>query len=70
MNKFLRYIDNTHSKTPLWKSNRGYMLVENIKESEEGSGNMVLEGYLKGNCIHANQLVHITGFDDYEIEKI
>lgn len=23
-----------------------------------------------GHCINANQLVHITGYDDYQIEKI
>jgi hypothetical protein len=25
---------------------------------------------LKGNCVNANQLVHVTGFDDYAIQKI
>lgn len=30
----------------------------------------MVSGFLKGNCINSNQLVHITGFDDYQIEKI
>jgi len=39
------------------------MLVENVRKSE--NGNIVLEGFLKGNCVNANQLVHITGLDDF-----
>ena len=31
---------------------------------------MVVSGFLKGNCINANQLVHVTGLDDFQIEKI
>jgi hypothetical protein len=33
-------------------------------------GNLVVSGFLKGNCINSNQLVHVTGFEDYQIEKI
>lgn len=34
------------------------------------NGNLAVSGFLKGNCVNANQLVHLTGFDDYAIEKI
>lgn len=30
----------------------------------------MVSGFVKGSCINANQLVHITGLDDYNIEKI
>ena len=33
-------------------------------------GNVMISGFVKGNCINPNQLVHITGYDDYQIEKI
>ena len=29
------------------------------------TGSVVLEGFLKGNSINANQLIHITGIDDF-----
>lgn len=45
------------------------MLIEDITE-DPTSGNLTFHGYLKGNSVFANQLVHITGFDDYEVEKI
>ena len=31
---------------------------------------MAVSGFLKGSCINANQLAHLTNFDDYAIEKI
>lgn len=29
------------------------------------TGTITFKGFLKGNCVNSNQLVHITGFDDY-----
>lgn len=45
------------------------MLVEDVT-TDPTSGNLIFHGYLKGNAVFANQLVHVTGFDDYEVEKI
>lgn len=33
-------------------------------------GKLALSGFLKGSCVNANQLAHLTNFDDYAIEKI
>ncbi len=62
--KLVRTLDTVHVNPQPWKAQRGYMLVENLKRE---NNMIVLEGFLKGNCINANQLVHLTGFDDYEI---
>jgi len=43
-------------------------LADQIESGENGS--IVVSGFVKGNCINANQLVHITGFDDFQVEKI
>lgn len=43
-------------------------MVENISKAE--NGNVTIQGFLKGNCVNANQLVHITGLDDFEVESI
>lgn len=68
MNKLIRTIDSINVQGQSWKSQRGYMLVENITKAP--NGNIVLQGFLKGNCVNANQLIHITGLDDFEIESI
>jgi hypothetical protein len=31
---------------------------------------LAVSGFLKGSCINANQLAHLTNFEDYTIEKI
>lgn len=69
LNKLLRQIDTTTPEEQPWKKERGYMLIEDIT-TDATSGNLTFHGFLKGNCVNANQLVHVTGFDDYEIEKI
>lgn len=42
------------------------MLVQNITLDEK-SDNVTFHGFLKGNCVNASQLVHVTGFEHYEI---
>jgi hypothetical protein len=46
---------------------RGYLLSEKVVYE---NGIMIVEGFLKGSAVNANQLVHITGMDDFEVEKI
>lgn len=62
-------MDTTPVAPQPWKKERGYMLAENVTLEEDPSL-VTFHGYLKGACIHANQLVHVTGFDDFEIERI
>lgn len=62
-------MDTTTVAEQPWKNERGYLLVEDIT-TDEVSGNLTFHGFLKGNSVYANQLVHVAGFDDYEIEKI
>lgn len=42
------------------------MLAEEINY-QPSTKSLEVVGFLKGNCINANQLVHITGIDDFEI---
>ena len=65
----LRRLQNTPSTQLLWRETRGYMLVDKVAYDQE-KGLTFVEGFLKGNAVHASQLVHITGIDDFEIERI
>lgn len=64
----IRTLDSTGLVLQPWKKDRGYLLADSVELDSQGK--VVVSGYLKGNCINANQLVHITGFDDYQIDKI
>jgi len=52
-----------------WRNSRGYMLSNRL-QYDAGSGVLQVEGYLRGAAISANQLMHITGHGDYQIERI
>jgi len=60
-----RTFDSCGLVNQAWKNQRGYFLADNVEQAS--NGNLIASGFLKGNCINANQLVHITGFDDFQI---
>lgn len=62
-------MDTTPIKQLPWKKDRGYMLAQDVT-LEQDPNLITFHGYLKGTCVNANQLVHVTGFDDFEIESI
>jgi hypothetical protein len=63
----LRVLDSCSLGRQSWKGQRGYLLGDQVEVVE---GRLAISGFLKGSCINANQLVHLTGFDDYAIDKI
>lgn len=66
---YLRMLQTGHPKPLTWRENRGYMLAESVTYHNM-TQSLEVTGFLKGNCVHANQLVHLTGIDDFEVEKI
>lgn len=63
-----RTLDSCSLASQPWKKERGYLLADHVQVNDKGS--VVVSGFLKGNCINANQLVHVTGLDDFQIEKV
>lgn len=63
---FLRMLQTGHPKIMTWRDNRGYLLAESV--TYDGmTKSLEVSGFLKGNCINANQIAHITGIDDFEV---
>ena len=63
-----RTLDSCGLAAQPWKQERGYLLADKVEVNEDGQ--VVVCGFLKGNCVNANQLVHITGVDDFQIKQI
>ncbi len=61
-------LDSCGLESQSWKKQRGYFLADQVELV--GQNSISISGYLKGACVNANQIVHITGFEDYHIEKI
>lgn len=43
-------------------------MADQVETTQNGS--VVISGFLKGNCISANQIAHLTGVEDFHVEKI
>ncbi|CAI4057624.1 small subunit rRNA maturation protein TSR1 SKDI_04G1820 [Saccharomyces kudriavzevii IFO 1802] len=55
-----------------WRDNRGYVVADLVDfvETSPDSGELVVEGTVRGIGINANRLVHIPDFGDFQISKI
>jgi len=66
----LRLLSNINLKVPMMRDGRAYMLGESASFSpgpDQAKGSLKITGYLRGyNAMSANQLIHITGYDDYQ----
>lgn len=60
-------IQNVTLQKQEWRDMRGY-LISDVVELNAETGTVAFTGFLKGSPINANQLIHITGYDDYQIE--
>ncbi|KRX00267.1 hypothetical protein PPERSA_10766 [Pseudocohnilembus persalinus] len=66
---YLRKLQTTPLQSLTWREDRGYMLADKVSFNQN-TQLLEVEGFLKGNYLNANQLMHVTGYDDYQIEKI
>lgn len=67
------------SLNPLkWRSKRPYMLVDSVRYTPYAHpdrygkqwGSLALSGYLKGDNLSVDNILHITGYGDAQIEKV
>eukprot|EP00002_Diphylleia_rotans_P024982 TRINITY_DN4933_c0_g1_i1.p1 TRINITY_DN4933_c0_g1~~TRINITY_DN4933_c0_g1_i1.p1 ORF type:complete len:737 (+),score=182.10 TRINITY_DN4933_c0_g1_i1:263-2473(+) len=71
----IRFISIQKVQPINWRDMRAYMLATNaefIRTSEEPDalGTFVISGYLRGNLLSANDLMHIPDFGDFQLIKI
>ncbi|KAL8760994.1 MAG: hypothetical protein Q9184_002846 [Pyrenodesmia sp. 2 TL-2023] len=71
----IRSLCTTTPKGVVWREDRSWMLVENLKwpETEQVSpiaGELVLTGVVRGKGLKANRLVQVGDWGHFQIEKI
>jgi pre-rRNA-processing protein TSR1 len=56
----------------LWRDRRSYMLVEGVSftSTEEEFGVLSLSGYIRGGELDVNGLIHLSGYGDFQIERV
>jgi pre-rRNA-processing protein TSR1 len=73
----VRSICTTTTKGVHWRDQRSYMFIEDIAwqggksaVSEDGTGEVVLTGVVRGRGLKADRLVQVGDWGDFQIEKI
>lgn len=70
----LRWIGNVKLKEPSIRTNRTYMLAEAVKFTANPDnpqlGTLEMAGFARGYNFNVNHLVHIAGYDDYQLAQI
>ncbi|OLL25721.1 Ribosome biogenesis protein tsr1 [Neolecta irregularis DAH-3] len=64
----IRALCTQHPRGVNWRDARSYMLVDDVRWSEDG--HLVLDGVVRGQGLNADRLVHLQGFGEYQIQKI
>lgn len=70
----LRYLTAQRPKPVIWRDRHAYLLGEKV-EFEGGemggeTGTLKVTGYVRGNYLSANRLVHLQGHGDFQIKKV
>lgn len=70
-----RWMFNIKLKSPSVRENRSYMLGESVhftpNDDDQKKGTLAVGGYLRGaHNVSANQLIHVTGYNDFQVSKI
>eukprot|EP01125_Pyxidicula_operculata_P007229 TRINITY_DN2458_c0_g1_i1.p1 TRINITY_DN2458_c0_g1~~TRINITY_DN2458_c0_g1_i1.p1 ORF type:complete len:796 (-),score=222.33 TRINITY_DN2458_c0_g1_i1:16-2226(-) len=72
--QLLRFLCESKLSTIYWREARPHMLVDKIdfKSYNNGTefGTLQVSGYLRGNSLNPNLVLHITGYGDAQIESI
>ncbi|KAI8820808.1 uncharacterized protein EV422DRAFT_64049 [Fimicolochytrium jonesii] len=70
----LRFITQQRPKPIAWRDRHAYIVPDTVEfvpiEGDEESGTLIVTGYVRGNNLSANRLVHIPNHGDYQIKVI
>lgn len=68
----LRILCQKYPRSVQWRDNRGFIVADQIDfvDRDDEYGELVVEGTVRGLGFHANRLVHIPDFGDFQVTKI
>lgn len=76
--QIVRHVTDSSCTTPIWRQQRPHVIPDaaefytstNNDMNQKAEGTLVLTGYIREKALTANQLIHIPGAGDFQIEKI
>ncbi|AET38768.1 small subunit rRNA maturation protein TSR1 Ecym_3275 [Eremothecium cymbalariae DBVPG len=68
----LRVLCQKYPRAVQWRDSRGYLIADSIdfEEGVQGSGDLIVEGVVRGVGLHSNRLIHLPGLGDFMLSKI
>ncbi|XP_015176986.1 PREDICTED: pre-rRNA-processing protein TSR1 homolog isoform X2 [Polistes dominula] len=70
----LRRVSTQKQRTVTYRTKRPYLLADELKyvstENSDNQGTLLVTGYLQGSPISVNGLIHIPGFNDFQMLQI
>jgi pre-rRNA-processing protein TSR1 len=68
----IRHITAQVPKGIVWRDRHPYLTAENVEfvPNNHGTGTLKVTGFVRGNSLSANRLIHIPDFGDFQIERI
>ncbi|XP_072962767.1 uncharacterized protein [Typha angustifolia] len=74
LHKFMWLFKEQHPTSPHWRSQRPYIVSQEIciepDDNSPGTCTLLLSGYLHAHSLSPNQLVHVSGVGDFQLGKI
>ncbi|CAL1383706.1 unnamed protein product [Linum trigynum] len=74
LHKFLSLFKEQRLTAPHWRSQRPYLMSQKVDVVADSSNvpnsTLLLTGYLRARSLSVNQLVHVSGAGDFQLQKI
>lgn len=74
LHKFMWLFKEQHLSAPHWRSQRPYLMSQEVglelDNSKPGKCTLLLSGYVRAHNLSVNQLVHVSGAGDFQLDKI
>ncbi|CAK9866951.1 unnamed protein product [Sphagnum jensenii] len=72
--QLLRHLANQRLATPLWRTQRPFILAQQLEYEVDPLspevGTLRLSGYVRARALSVNQLVHVAGVGDFQLSQV
>jgi len=72
--QIIRFVCNSKLRDVRWREIRPYLLADkiqfNLNENDTENGTLLVSGYLRGNDLNVNNIVHIPDLGDFQLKQV
>ncbi|XP_057857342.2 uncharacterized protein LOC131066561 isoform X1 [Cryptomeria japonica] len=72
--KLVRHLGELRLSVPQWRNQRPFLMAQQVEistsEQDSGRSTLLLSGYVRARSLSVNQLVHVPGAGDFQLDQI